>query len=509
MRKFGKTILTIVVVLLCVVAAVLTALNFGIKLVDRSGWARDQAGAYYYLDWSGDPQSGWKTLEGCRYYFDPLHQGAMTQGWLEIDGKWYYFAESGVMQTGWMNLLDSRFYLNNDGTMACGWQEVDGKKYYFDEEGEMQTGWLELSGFRFYLGVDGVASFGWQDTDQGRCYLNRDGTIPTQWQEIDGNRYYFSENGYLVYGWLSYENEYYYLDDQGIMRTGWLDTEAGRYYLDEAGCLQTGWLTLDGNRYFMGTDGIMDTGWATVGGYWYYLGDDGIVDTGWLTEGDNRYYLGEDGRMHTGWLDWNGDRYYMGTDGVMSVGTVLINGTNHFFTSQGKEVLLVNPWNPVPEGYTPDLVPFEEYQIDRSCLEPLQELLADCAAAGCDYGVNSVYRSLEDQQKIWDERMQAYLDDGYTEEEALEQVSTSVAVPGTSEHHLGLAVDVGGDEEVFTWLRENAWKYGFIVRYPEGTTELTGIIYEPWHIRYVGVELAKELYELDLCMEAYMANLAK
>ena len=509
MRKIGKTILTIVVVLFSVLAAGLTALSFGIKLVDRSGWAQNRAGELYYLDWVGEPQTGWKTLEGNRYYFDPQHQGAMTKGWLEIDSQWYYFAENGVMQTGWMDLLGSRFYLNADGTMVSGWQEVDGKPYFFDDEGEMQIGWLEVDGRRFYLGADGVACFGWQETEQGRCYLTQDGTIFTQWQEIDGKRYYFNEDGYLMYGWLSYENEYYYLDDQGVMQTGWLDAEAGRYYLDETGCLQTGWLTLDGNRYFMGTDGIMDTGWTTVGGYWYFLGDDGIVDTGWLTEGDNRYYLAEDGRMHTGWLDWDGDRYYMDANGVMCVGTVQINGTNHFFTSQGKNVLLVNPWNPVPEGYAPDLVPFEEYQIDRSCLEPLKALLDACAAAGGDYGVNSVYRSLEDQQKIWDERMAAYRDEGYTEEEALELVSTSVAVPGTSEHHLGLAVDVGGDEFVFTWLRENAWKYGFIVRYPEGTTELTGIIYEPWHIRYVGLELAQELYELDLCMEAYMAQLTK
>ena len=144
MRKIGKTILTVTVILLSLLAAGLTALNFGIKLVDQSGWYQSQSGAVYYLDWEGEPQTGWKTLGGSRYYFDPSRQGAMTVGWLEIEDAWYYFDDAGVQQTGWLDLLGSRFYLRSDGTMAIGWQEVNGENYYFDDEGELQVGWLDL-----------------------------------------------------------------------------------------------------------------------------------------------------------------------------------------------------------------------------------------------------------------------------------------------------------------------------------------------------------------------------
>lgn len=489
MRKIGKTILTIFVVLFSVTALGLTALTFGIKLVDQSGWSRTKSGGVYYLDWEGNPQTGWKTIDGSQYYFDPLREGLMVQGWLQIEDAWYYFDDSGILQTGWLDLSGSRFYLREDGTMASGWQEVDEGLYYFDEEGELETGWLDLDGRRFYLGIDGNACFGWQDTAQGTCYLTLDGTVYTGWQEVDGQRYYFNEEGFLLYGWLTYENEHYYLDSQGVMATGWLDLEAGRYYLDEDGSLQTGWLALEEGRYFLGTDGIMDTGWVAVGG--------------------SQYYLADDGRMHTGWLEQDGARYYFGSDGAMAVGQVDIDGTNCFFTSQGKYVLLVNRDNPVPADYAPELVEYEGHLVSKECLEPLQQLLADCAAAGHEYSVNYIYRSQEEQQAVWDILYAEYLDEGYSEEEALLLVDQRAMPPGYSEHQLGLAADVGGGAEMYRWLRENAWRYGFIIRYPEGKTGYTEVTYEPWHIRYVGLELAQELYELDMCMEEYMESLTK
>ncbi len=84
-----------------------------------------------------------------------------------------------------------------------------------------------------------------------------------------------------------------------------------------------------------------------------------------------------------------------------------------------------------------------------------------------------------------------------------------VAVPGTSEHQLGIAVDINADkercenEDVYLWLAENAHKYGFILRYPQGKEDITGISYEPWHFRYVGVENAQIIYEKQICLEEY------
>ena len=104
---------------------------------------------------------------------------------------------------------------------------------------------------------------------------------------------------------------------------------------------------------------------------------------------------------------------------------------------------------------------------------------------------------------------------GYDAEEADQKAATVVARPGTSEHELGLAVDIVDasyqqlDERqkstpVQQWLMEHCWEYGFILRYPDGKSDLTGIIYEPWHYRYVGVETAQALRESGQCLEEYL-----
>ena len=99
---------------------------------------------------------------------------------------------------------------------------------------------------------------------------------------------------------------------------------------------------------------------------------------------------------------------------------------------------------------------------------------------------------------------------GMSEEEAKKEAATRVAIPGTSEHHLGLAVDINSVEtsfentKAFKWLQKNAENYGFVLRYPKDKKAITKIIYEPWHYRYVGVEHAKEMNRLGLCLEEYI-----
>ena len=88
-----------------------------------------------------------------------------------------------------------------------------------------------------------------------------------------------------------------------------------------------------------------------------------------------------------------------------------------------------------------------------------------------------------------------------------------MAVPGTSEHQLGLSVDINADtsvcskDAVYSWLAENSYKYGFIFRYPSGKEDITGVINEPWHYRYVGKEAAEKIYESELCLEEYLQQL--
>jgi D-alanyl-D-alanine carboxypeptidase len=210
--------------------------------------------------------------------------------------------------------------------------------------------------------------------------------------------------------------------------------------------------------------------------------------------------------MCLGWQEIEGVTYYFREDGTMAVGRVTLDGVNYHFDRRGAYVLLVNKWNPVPEGYEPQLKTYKGWSMDASCYDAMVQMLTDLADTGYFYKITSVYRTEKTQQKIWNNRYNGYISQGYSKERALELVAQSVAEPGTSEHHLGLAIDITGDNAK-KWLAENCWKYGFIVRYPEGKTEITGIIYEPWHYRYVGVDLAMELKDSGLCLEEYMEQL--
>ena len=183
-------------------------------------------------------------------------------------------------------------------------------------------------------------------------------------------------------------------------------------------------------------------------------------------------------------------------------------------------LLLVNQWNQLPEDYEPELELVAEldgrrYELDRRCSQALWDMLADCAAAGGRPYICSAYRSAQDQQKLYQDKVRRLEKDGVSREEAPELAAESVALPGTSEHQLGLAVDIideeypfldEGQEETATqiWLMENSWRYGFILRYPNGTTEQTGILYEPWHYRYVGREYAEEIHRMGLTLEEYL-----
>ncbi len=171
-------------------------------------------------------------------------------------------------------------------------------------------------------------------------------------------------------------------------------------------------------------------------------------------------------------------------------------------------LLLVNPWNSLPQDYQVTLtqVPGGEL-VDSRIYQPLMDMLE--AARESNLGalplVVSGYRTQETQQEILDQKIEEYLSQGYSYEEAEEQALLLVAKPGYSEHQLGLAVDINGEVyDVYTWLMENSYRYGFIFRYPGEKTDLTGISQEVWHYRYVGVEAATEMYEQGLCLEEYL-----
>lgn len=177
------------------------------------------------------------------------------------------------------------------------------------------------------------------------------------------------------------------------------------------------------------------------------------------------------------------------------------------------ELTLVNADHAVPRGWNVELTTLSNGEQVASMIYPdLQDMFDDMRAQGIYPFVRAGYRSRETQEQVLEDRIASYQSEGYSKSRARELALETVAEPGTSEHELGLAVDINADDdrstgdEVYAWLAENAYKYGFIQRYPEDKTEITGIDYEPWHYRYVGKSAAGEIYKSGECLEEYLGE---
>ena len=176
----------------------------------------------------------------------------------------------------------------------------------------------------------------------------------------------------------------------------------------------------------------------------------------------------------------------------------------------GKLLMLINDENRVPDSYEPKLMTLTNGErIDSEIYPSLQKMFDDMRAEGYYPAVVSGYRSEENQEEIFESKYASFREQGYGRRQARELTEKWVAEPNTSEHETGLAVDINPDreksgDEVYGWLSENAHKYGFIKRYPESKTDITGIVNEPWHYRYVGETAAREMKKKDMCLEEYI-----
>ena len=185
------------------------------------------------------------------------------------------------------------------------------------------------------------------------------------------------------------------------------------------------------------------------------------------------------------------------------------------------KLLLVYPWNKLSENYAATLKLkrlANGLQVDERIYDDLNAMLTDCWGAGLHPVVCSAYRPHATQIRLHDNKIARLRYAGYSYEAAVEEAGRWVAVPGTSEHETGMALDIVSysyqllDEAQENtaeqkWFMEHCWEYGFILRYPKDKTEITGIGYEPWHYRYVGRETAAKMKESGLCLEEYIASL--
>lgn len=187
-----------------------------------------------------------------------------------------------------------------------------------------------------------------------------------------------------------------------------------------------------------------------------------------------------------------------------------LGNTHTIAVSDEWNLVVVNRWNELTEDYDIELMELSNGQkIDERVYPYLQEMFDVARTEGIYPIVREGYRTEKEQQALYDEKVQAYINEGYSRSRAERTAKEWVALPGTSEHQLGIAVDINADkakcsnDEVYAWLAENAHEFGFILRYPQGKTEVTGTGYEPWHYRYVGVDAAQEIYNRNICLEEY------
>ena len=179
-------------------------------------------------------------------------------------------------------------------------------------------------------------------------------------------------------------------------------------------------------------------------------------------------------------------------------------------------LLLANAENPLPQDWSIQTEEVQNgYEMDKRAAPAMREMIQAAKEDGVELMLCSAYRSIEKQQQLFDRSQQAYMAQGMSEEEAYAKTATETAIPGTSEHQTGLAADIVtptyqmlaagfADPPAGQWLSEHAAEYGFVLRYPQDKQEVTGIIYESWHYRFVGKTHAKLMKESGLCLEEYL-----
>lgn len=179
-------------------------------------------------------------------------------------------------------------------------------------------------------------------------------------------------------------------------------------------------------------------------------------------------------------------------------------------------LILVNKDNPIPEDYKVETVKVEgRWEVDIRIKESLEQMIKDARKEGLDPIICSAYRTSNYQKNLFNKKVTEYKRKGYSQKNAEEQAALWVTIPGTSEHELGLSLDIVDrkyqilDEKqentsVQKWLMEHCYEYGFILRYPTDKKDITKINYEPWHYRYVGIKDAMYIKEKGFCLEEYI-----
>lgn len=183
-------------------------------------------------------------------------------------------------------------------------------------------------------------------------------------------------------------------------------------------------------------------------------------------------------------------------------------------------LVLANVDNPLPEDFeVGELEKVQgKYEMSVRAASFAKDMIAAAKEDGITLQLCSAYRARSLQQTLFDNKYDSYISKGWTHDDAYAKTATIIAIPGTSEHQTGLCMDVVtpsyqvldagyAETDAAKWLAENAWEFGFILRYPKDKQDITKIIFEPWHYRFVGIENAKLIKDSGLCLEEYLETL--
>lgn len=216
------------------------------------------------------------------------------------------------------------------------------------------------------------------------------------------------------------------------------------------------------------------------------------------------------------------------SDAILTHDTLQSENTNEIVTDEPKteivfdkndwRLLLINKQNSVPDDYEPILGSIKTMKgmmkCDERIIDELLQMLADAKKDGVTLQICSPYRDFAYQTRLFNRKINRYMGMGMSYMEAYQLTSQAVTVPGASEHQIGLALDIVasnyvtlddgfGETKAGKWLAANSSKYGFILRYPKGKEDITGIGYEPWHFRYVGVDAATIIMGEGITLEEF------
>ncbi len=348
------------------------------------GW-KIKNGKHYYYNEDGTKATGETEIDGITYLFG--YSGALKTDWQTINGKRYYFDPvSGSPVYGWMDYFDSRYYISETEGKLTGLQCVEDEWYQFEEDGALkeavtqdtipdtensenqenqvipaETVPVETETTPIESNADAVS--GWYETEEGKLYYADPETNQPIFGmvEVDGKHYYITEESGVLHGaryinnnvyvfsqddgsavssWYNLGDDYYYFDSETLSKKkGLLRLGDKLYYLSEDdGHMMTGWIDTDGSQYYFGSDGVALTGLVHINDFTYYFAEDGKMLTGFQNiDGVSRYF-DEVGAMLTGWLNLEDGRYYFDETGSQLFGFQNIDGTTYYFADGGKAI---------------------------------------------------------------------------------------------------------------------------------------------------------------------------